>query len=295
VASACALSLAVGGTLMLFTAQSETATNVVTLGGNNSENGQGIVAQEKGPNDTAFRNVVASEGGFRGINFGMQMPGTALVKETRFVNTGNFPLYVKVEGEVTFTDVSGKTEAAMAWDDIIKIVNSVVEDKDMTYPEGATNDDKQELKNYAFLNKVLPETYTENGQSVQNISKNWFGAPVTVKNETVDGISSPHFYGTWYYVELDETSGKATGTLAKLGIDETDDANATKSIFKKVFIPADLDNDAQGCKIQLRLTGYGIQSDNVDGSGGITAWQELFTGAKFDVITKPQAAESSGT
>jgi predicted ribosomally synthesized peptide with SipW-like signal peptide len=289
VASACALSLAVGGTLMLFTAQSETATNVVTLGGNNSENGEGTVIQEKGANDTEFQNVVASEGGFNGIDFGMQMPGTVLAKETRLVNTGNFPLYVKVDGELTFTNTI--TDKAMTWTEITAIINNVI--TGTSIPEGVTfTDDLQEYKNYAFLNKVLPAVY---GDNIENIPANWYGAPVTVENKTVDGSSSPHFYGTWYYVELDETSGKATGTLAELGIDETSDANATKSIFKKVFIPEDLGNVAQGCQIQLKLTGYGVQSDNVDGSGGIDAWKKLFAGEKFDVITKPQEAESSET
>jgi predicted ribosomally synthesized peptide with SipW-like signal peptide len=89
-AATLALSLAIGGTLMLFTDTSDTATNVITFG--DAE----IELQEKN-NNGEFKTITEK---FTGNNFKNIVPGETLEKEPRVINTGNVPVYVKVTGEL---------------------------------------------------------------------------------------------------------------------------------------------------------------------------------------------------
>ena len=88
VAVVLALTLAVAGTLMLFTATSEKVTNVVTIGN------ASILLGEDGDGEDN------DEGGMTWDN---TVPGDKLIKEPWVKNTGTIPVYVKVEGIFTIT------------------------------------------------------------------------------------------------------------------------------------------------------------------------------------------------
>jgi predicted ribosomally synthesized peptide with SipW-like signal peptide len=91
------LALTIGGTLMLFTAQSETATNVVTLGN------AAIQLEETGDPEGDDYEVVGVDD-FTGIDFGDEIvPGATLDKRPRVTNTGSVPVYVYVDGVLSVT------------------------------------------------------------------------------------------------------------------------------------------------------------------------------------------------
>jgi predicted ribosomally synthesized peptide with SipW-like signal peptide len=87
-AAALSLSLAIGGTLMLFTAQSDEATNVVTLGTADIE-----LWENDGVDDTQD-----------GITVIDAVPNTDIPKKPFVKNVGTVPVYVYVEGVLTVTD-----------------------------------------------------------------------------------------------------------------------------------------------------------------------------------------------
>jgi predicted ribosomally synthesized peptide with SipW-like signal peptide len=99
-AAAASLTLAVGGTLMLFTDTSETATNVVTIGQGLSN----FALQEKGgvgtDDDTKgeYKTVVGLPG-FDGIDFGDVLPNATLVKQPRVIRSdvGGAEAYLRVK------------------------------------------------------------------------------------------------------------------------------------------------------------------------------------------------------
>jgi predicted ribosomally synthesized peptide with SipW-like signal peptide len=273
VASVLALTLAIGGTLMLFTAQSETATNVVTLGN------AAIALQEKN-DDNQFQTIVSDEESsvfFPGNKFEDQQPGDDLDKEPRVVNTGSIPVYVKVTGEISFMRDAEK----LGWGDIADLITEAVDaaiaadEIDLSdfdnvilgqpdYDEGQMPEgwEEQVKYNYAFLSLVLKD----------GVSNEWFGVPVIAADGT--------FYGAWYYV------GKSSPTLlAPLGVvdQENDFDGGTESIFTTVNIPIELGNDAQDIKISLNLQAFAVQYDNnaiVTENGAaqsISDWEAIFS------------------
>jgi predicted ribosomally synthesized peptide with SipW-like signal peptide len=158
-------SLTIGGTLMLFTAQSEKATNVVTVGNIK------VALLEAGEN-TGYKTV--GENGFTGLSFPSTMPGDTLIKQPRVKNTGDNDLYAAVYGKVSFS----KEGTTLGWDEVTDLINETLEKAEVeTY--GLT----QAEKNYAFLNHLILK---------DGIDKNWVGAPV----DTDEG----EFFGTWFYV-----------------------------------------------------------------------------------------------
>ncbi|MDR3277450.1 MAG: M73 family metallopeptidase [Oscillospiraceae bacterium] len=96
VAAALSLSLAVGGTLMLFTAQTETATNVVTLGNVNIQ-----LEETKTPNDTDSWKVINATNN-TGLTFN-GLPGDTIEKHARVTSgekSADAYIYVKAEFSV---------------------------------------------------------------------------------------------------------------------------------------------------------------------------------------------------
>jgi hypothetical protein len=93
-AAAASLTLVVGGTLMLFTAESGTATNVVTLGKAK------IQIEESQGGDY---NLVVGE-----LDFGDKvLPGDSITKRPRVANTGDTDVYLYVDGLLKITNSYG--------------------------------------------------------------------------------------------------------------------------------------------------------------------------------------------
>jgi predicted ribosomally synthesized peptide with SipW-like signal peptide len=106
-AAALSLTLAISGTLMLFTARSEVATNVVTLGNLDIE------LQEKGGTVDDYTPVDKVE--FTGINFGTIQPNQEITKAPNVVHKGGVDAYLRVRAEVVVKLYNEETEE----DDIV--------------------------------------------------------------------------------------------------------------------------------------------------------------------------------
>jgi hypothetical protein len=270
VASTLALTLAVGGTLMLFTAQSETATNVVTLGN------VAIKMQERKNDSGADSDWTDITKTNTGLTYDAASPGDVLGKQPRVVNTGDIPVYVKVAAEIVF---KGDDGTELDWDAKTAIINSAVEYADLGelpavpsyqpgYNELSDTDKAQIQKNYAFLGLVLP-----------TVDENWFGAPVTVDAEG-------HFVGTWYYAKRTEGT---LGLIDLTNIAGETQANATSPIFKSFTIPLGVANNAQEVEISLNLIAYAVQSKNTTPGTSIETWEELF--GDLNTYELPASAE----
>jgi predicted ribosomally synthesized peptide with SipW-like signal peptide len=234
------LALAIGGTLMLFTASTEAATNVVTLGNLNDNN---IKLQEyvdedgseANPRAPGYANVGEDYNGtneqattipgtgeqedqnlFTGLDFGdTVVPNTTLEKRPRVYNDSNIPVYVMVTGELIVQNAAGDV---VEWDDL-------------------TVAEKTELQ--LILKSV----------GSGDLGANWRG---TATASNTDG----NLEGIYYLAN-------ANGILVALAA-----KTATEDIFQTVKIPEEVTSLISGYKISLKLTAYAVQSDNFDNQVG---------------------------
>jgi predicted ribosomally synthesized peptide with SipW-like signal peptide len=158
-AAAVSLSLAIGGTLMLFTADSETATNVVTLGS------ASIELQEFDKASNGYKAIDKTE--FTGIEFLNVVPGATLEKRPQVKNNGSVPVYVYVEGTLT-VDGDDVDLSSIEFDNAGNIV-------------GGTEVAQQV---YAILDSV----------NATALTSSWKGTPID-DTQAEDGILT----GIWYY------------------------------------------------------------------------------------------------
>jgi predicted ribosomally synthesized peptide with SipW-like signal peptide len=271
------VALAVTGTLMLFTAQSETATNVFTVGsikallqeydGTDNATYQTIgKTYEEGKQSLEYGDY-NTNGVFKGIKVDNAMPGDTYTKRPRVKNGGPNPFYTAVYGTVTF-EKEGKK---LGWGEITALINETLENAgEVPEQDGMDAEKYQAAKNYAFLDLVLTDE--------SEVNDAWYGAPVTAKDVTVtvgeDESVSTEFYGVWYYTENNKLKALEPNT-------------ATEDIFKTVFIPEKLSNLAQGVSISLEMQALAVQSDHVKdkeitaGSGPdkTAVWEGFFQGA----------------
>jgi predicted ribosomally synthesized peptide with SipW-like signal peptide len=265
-------ALAVTGTLMLFTATSDTATNVVTMGnikpllqeydGTDNKDYQTIGTKY----DTADRldyGRYKNNGTFTGIKFDGSMPGDTYTKKPRVKNDGDNDFYTAVYGKVTFT----KGKKALGWGEITDLINDTLIRSEIEIDQANMSDeDYQAFKNYAFLNLVLT--------SNSGINDEWYAAPITAKHA--------EFYGTWYYIDKDNLN---TQTIKLKALEP---GNTTPDIFQNITIPEELSDLAQGVTISLDMFAFAVQSDNIDESDitisstdpvSTSNWEEFFGNA----------------
>jgi predicted ribosomally synthesized peptide with SipW-like signal peptide len=268
-------SLAVGGTLMLFTAKTDIATNVVTTGNitaalqetSTDDAWQTIGKKYPGAHQT---NGAYNGNTFTGIKFGNVMPGDKLDKQARVVNTGTNPFYAAIDGVITFTNADG----VLTWSEVYPLINKAIanagyKDADFKDSDGnqLTGAELQAARNYAFLGIVL-----QNGAS---LGSNWFGSEV-VAHEPETLTAAAKFTGTWYYYD-------SNGTPTINGDDKlrpVDGYNATEPLFKDTLVVPDFGNEAQDITISIALTGYAVQSDNVTSGSSIAQWEAVFAQAR---------------
>ena len=241
------VSLVVGGTLMLWSAMSDEATNIVTMdsadivlresGGfiyrdyDNSNVYKPVYAHPKLEEISAWEdenNKIAKidenrpvQGDFTGFDWslGEARPGDVLLKAPDVENMGSIPLYIKVDGvfELRVPDQDDLT----AWDE--------------KYLE-------------AFLDSSMLLGYND---------ENWDGIPLRFELAKDNGKTiGLDIYGTWFYAE--GGTGGAYGTLKPL-----DPGYSTEDIFKAIYIPIEMPNAFQNFTFSLKFKAYGIQSDNI--------------------------------
>jgi hypothetical protein len=125
IAVAACMTLAISGTLMLFTAQSEIATNIVTVGrGVGGINGEEMKLQEKDEDEGGYdyQNLEevyidhfehgtygTTDGKFKGLNFGEVYPAAVVTKKPRVArfDTDGVDAYLRVKAELTVRDADG--------------------------------------------------------------------------------------------------------------------------------------------------------------------------------------------
>jgi predicted ribosomally synthesized peptide with SipW-like signal peptide len=240
-AAAVSLSLVIGGTLMLFTAQSGEATNTVTLGSAEialQESDVAIADEEEGQ-DT-YKTVI---GDFDGIKFGDKIPGDVLTKRPRVVNTGNVPVYVYVEGTLV---VKGADGAPVSFENF-DITSFDFEDIDENSPA---------------IDQIASILASVAGA---DMGGGWMATAMTPGE---NGLT-----GTWFY-------GTDESTLTPLeAAGAENDADKTSDIFTTITIPTYVGNALSDYEISLKLKAYAVQSANNPNAtlGSITA---LFTPAE---------------
>jgi predicted ribosomally synthesized peptide with SipW-like signal peptide len=228
-AAAFSLTLIAAGTLMLFTAQSEDATNVVTLGDASIElqektAGAGIPADyedfprtEDGYTTVGGFDHEGEHYDFGGIDFGSGiLPGGKVYKVPRVVNTGDVDVYVYVEGRFTAEDPTTG--------DLV----------DFSGDSPAVG----QLKN--IISSLTPG----------GLGLGWYGD--TIEYTTNGAV------GTFYYANSEGTPTPLVGTGG---------ANATVAIFDGITIPKDIGNTLSKYKISLKLTAYAVQAENALAAG----------------------------
>jgi hypothetical protein len=270
VAATLALSLAVGGTLMLFTDTSGPATNVVTLGnvgialqeyiGKNGNDdvyatiGDALPGEGTYTKDDSIDTLSTKDDKFSGINFGgAVVPGDTLYKRPRVVNTGANDAYVKVEGELT-----------------IEIPNDNLTALNDKY--GSSAKIAETLAKFVSFNDGSAEGYE---------GAYWYGTSF-VASDIASGWkagaekSTLTLSGTWYYAE--DVDGKTQ--LVKLPT--TGEDAKTVDIFDTVKFGKTVGEEFEGIELSIELIAHAVQVDNneftapTDGDY-IKAFESVFT------------------
>lgn len=237
------IALAVSGTLMLFTAQSETAKNVVSLGNvsvrlQESNNGQDYytVGFDTDPQDSTQL--------FSGFNYGSIAPGATIEKYPRVHNAGNIPIYafLKVElklwdgnGQIAITELDTSGQTPVAGPAMQKYFGS---DPRFLDPNGDV--DLAKVRN--FWNNFLTTSF-------QN-DPSWFGLDPARVQYAADGtVTSGFFYAN-------TNNGTDSGLTKIRPLTVSDD------LFTSITMPADMPNTFQKVGFSLEITAYAVQADN---------------------------------
>jgi predicted ribosomally synthesized peptide with SipW-like signal peptide len=237
-AAAVSLSLAIGGTLMLFTAQSGPATNVVTLGNADIALQEAQVdTSEEGAVITDANYATVGENEFSGIVFEKNfVPGDTVYKQPRVKNTGNVPVYVYVEGTLSVKDAE----------------NQGFSFADFNYDPDSDDFDATSAAGQLAL--ILSSV-------VGHDADGWLATGMSTD-------SANNLTGTWYY---------ATETNNVIALTSLASEEATGNIFEKITIPFDtVGNALAGYVISLELKAYAVQSEN-NTSKTIADLQKQFT------------------
>jgi predicted ribosomally synthesized peptide with SipW-like signal peptide len=241
-AAAVSLSLAIGGTLMLFTADSETATNTVTLG-------EAKIALQEA---TAVKDSYTdSDYGTVGVDIKDEInfkpnavPGDTFALVPRVQNTGSIPVYVKVKGNLTVTPPKENLSELSAML------------KGYSYEEYA-----------AVFGEYFDKVVLGYGDG------NWSDAPIAVtpNNDGTVTVSC-----TWYYAEGGAVG--SYGALKELDAAKDGDISATEPIFKSIVLPKEMPNAFRNFGFSFDLVAYAVQSENNPQTGNDLAALEAVFG-----------------
>jgi len=259
------IGLVLGGTLMLWSSKSETATNTVTLddckiylreaGGRvfRSTNNDGVYSPIPGYTTEYGKKRVGDD--FKGYNWTAAegRPGDWLEKIPDVENVGSIPVYVKVTGKFVLSP-----------------------------PEGANADKYQWWSELADL-----WTAVNNGdQDAQALLEQYFGDVIIDFNSdfwVADGPTAfaynPDTNSVECYIDFYYAPDGVLKPLPPLGQAPN---NITEDIFGGLNIPLNVPNLFHNFTYNLELTAYAIQSDNiVVDQTDLAAWIELFAGRGY--------------
>ena len=245
------MALIIGGTLMLFSAESKKATNVVTTGDADIDLWEGGGGDDPDDPEITPRPVDPDdpEDPFKGIEYDDVTPGDILPKTPFIKNKGTIPVYTRVVARFT---VSKKDYSALTEDNISFIEGLMIDDP----PEKPLM--LQSLAGWdEFWDYVLLDSRS-----------------VTLTEDVGDGEMVEYeayvFDVVFYYVD-----GGNLRVLPVASFDEFDDpvidaitglpTGQTVNIFDALVFPLEATNEQiAGLRITIDLQGQAVQSDNVD-------------------------------
>ncbi|MDR0861650.1 MAG: M73 family metallopeptidase [Oscillospiraceae bacterium] len=235
IAAVLALSLAIGGTLMVFTAQTHVAQNVVTLG-----NAWIELREVYYTLDGDLTDDLIEEDGW-GLIFEDVQPGDSLIKEPYIKNVGSIPVYVAAKLVVSNNNVDGPTVEEWV---------------------GSDANSQEKIDAIAGIVNVPYGPTPAVGQDY------WF---ISSKSET--GFDSDgNFVTVLYFASYGENpnkNGENDWYLKPVAAD----GGETSYLFDTISIPLGLDNSWFDVSIAVDITGYAIQSANVtNGDAGSNYW-----------------------
>ncbi|MDR2156530.1 MAG: SipW-dependent-type signal peptide-containing protein [Clostridiales Family XIII bacterium] len=289
-AAALTLTLVIGGTLMLFTDQSEPATNVVTMGDGLKvellESDLSIpnkISHTIGQRYASDQNRLtlgdyAQDGTFRGIKVENAMPGYSFHKQVKVKNgyDRNTPESEK-EAKSFYTAVYGKFtfkqgETPLTWERITAIINQTYETAAEKRKDSSAGKDETFLELKSKIEALEAEDSIVNKDEIQEL-KNYAFLDLMLANSNNLGTRSGRinrnwvegpivakdsaFYTVWYYIG--SHVGKNRLAAISPGTPATD-----PPIFNTVTIPDELGDMAQGITIGLDIKAYAVQSANVE-------------------------------
>jgi hypothetical protein len=220
---------------MLFTANTETATNVVTLGKARIQIG------EKNNNDSDYTYIDASHkfdiyGSSSGYT-GNAVPKDTLKKSVVIKNTGNVPVYVAVVAKLRVPDKStGAPQEYLPLGDTSTpgtLLYWIVQP-----------DNKAAVE--ALLAGVNIKGDYWKGVSPTNTNWHFFAGS---DNVGTGGVQAGAIFGAWVYAYNGTYSALLPGA-------------ETYSVFDTITLP-DFGNEFENWELELDLTGYAVQSGNV--------------------------------
>ncbi|MDR1537806.1 MAG: SipW-dependent-type signal peptide-containing protein [Clostridiales bacterium] len=258
-------SLAIGGTIMYFTAETPTAKNTVTFGdlkiklqekgGKLKEAADGAVEigekkYEYVDDDDYIEDWADIDDDIEGITFTNVVPNGKLIKEPRVVHDGGVDAYLRVKAELKVYSIGengGKT---------------LVED--LSVPNVPGSDPSTSLN--TLVSRLIA------GLTMNQAA--W---------EFVDPAPANDLVGFYYYVVGDWDT--ATPTPLKL-LTSASSGNTTPEIFSVVNIPNYTNAEATflaGYEIVLELTAQAVQAE-FNGTAGVTdkaLWNDYFKNETF--------------
>jgi hypothetical protein len=224
-AAALSLTLIAAGTLMLFTAESETATNTVTLGAAKIELQERPISGGAVIEDEDYKTIDPEGGDFTGLVFDDVVPGDKIDKYVRVNNAGNVDVFVYVKGELTATYVDAAGERVpLNFDDI-------------TDPEIAAQ--------FSAIIDNIP------------LNKEWKATMTVPEGEKITGI--------YYYGEYDEDATTIPPADRQIMTSlVAGEATTGIFPADAIEIPLNTTNVLKDYRIELKLTAYAVQSANHD-------------------------------
>jgi hypothetical protein len=226
------IALAVTGTLMFFTATTETATNVVTIGGLN------VVLEES--DDDGLTYQLIGPNGISGLNYADAAPGDVLKKRPRINNKGKLGIYAYMELEIKVMDTTDPSNPVQVT--ITEQTNGVAGAAMAHYF------DYDQFKSAGVVDPVKVGLYWQNSVIAPIVAdaaaNGWYAIPASRYHYSPSGSVVVGFF----YAD------------ATTGLTEVGATTETTPLFDDYTVPTDLPDSFAGHNVELLLKGYAVSS-----------------------------------
>jgi predicted ribosomally synthesized peptide with SipW-like signal peptide len=318
---ALALTVAVGGTLMLFTDVSEVGTNVVTM----ADEYLSHELQEKGGEDLDpadgydtydidgdgyweyskdYTTITPPSGNFLGIEYPPLLPKTVLNKAPRVLWKSGVDAYVRVLARVNIYEINddGTTSELVPADNLPALLGRYfIIDNESGLPNLDEVDDPDDDSYFSILNTTT--SYQTFGDYVAAVLS---GVNTNQVNWEFVPISDTE--GIYYYVsnaqnpeltvEGDTASGPNASALAvfngSLTFSDTDPTPATAPLFTEVIVPNftnEMGYILKNYRLAIQFQSQEVQVQNNEFvAGGSQTWADVFSELPSSITVEPPIA-----